>query len=107
MSGFFIMYYLYILHSSLSDKYYVGSSSDPRRRLVEHNTSDFLIFTSKHCPWVLVATFEAGSSRSEAEALERFIKRQKSRKLINRLVDSSFVPDGPLAQLVSVPHVRD
>ncbi|MEM9337637.1 MAG: GIY-YIG nuclease family protein [Bacteroidota bacterium] len=42
------MYYLYLLHSSLSDTYYVGSSVDPWRRVVEHNTSDFLTFTSKH-----------------------------------------------------------
>ena len=39
MIGFFCMkiYYLYILHSISSDKYYVGQSWDYKERLFHHN----------------------------------------------------------------------
>lgn len=37
---------------------------------------------------------------------ERFIKKQKSRKLSRQLVDPGFVVMGFLAQLVRVPHLR-
>jgi putative endonuclease len=55
----------------------------------------------------LKAVFEVGESRGEADRLEKFIKRQKSRRLIESLINPDFVPEGKLAQLVRVPHVRD
>jgi len=38
--------------------------------------------------------------------IERFIKRQKSRRLLEKLI-SGEIPDGKLAQLVRVPQLRD
>lgn len=64
-----IMFYIYIIHSIIHDKYYVGSSSDPWRRNEEHNTSSFNTFTAKFRPWKLRAVFEAGKTRGEAEKL--------------------------------------
>jgi putative endonuclease len=55
----------------------------------------------------LVAVYLVGLARGEAVVVERFVKRQKSRKLIERLVEADFVGDGVLAKLVRVPHVRD
>jgi putative endonuclease len=91
------MFYIYILYSSSSDIYYLGYSVDPHRRLKEHNTSSFNTFTSKHRPWVRKAVFECGSSEKEAIRIERFIKRQKSRKLIDLLCAVDFRPDGLLS----------
>jgi len=54
----------------------------------------------------LAALFSVGESRAEAIRLERFIKKQKSRKFIELLVKGDRF-DGVLAQLVRVPHVRD
>ncbi|MGE4539728.1 MAG: GIY-YIG nuclease family protein [Bacteroidales bacterium] len=71
------MYYLYIIYSESSDKYYVGISSDPERRLEEHNTSDRKSYTRKHRPWSIVALFECAECLSEAMKIERFIKKQK------------------------------
>ncbi len=101
------MYYLYILYSETSQIYYVGSTEDPCKRFEEHNTDPDNTFTSKHRPWLLKAVFEAGTKRSDAMKMERFIKQQKSRKLIDKLIDPAFTPNGALAQLVRVPHVRD
>jgi putative endonuclease len=101
------MFYIYILYSPSSDFYYVGYSNDPVRRLEEHNSSVHNTFTSKHRPWILKAYFKCSESEKEAIQIERFIKKQKSRKLLEQLCTSDFVPHGRLAPLVRVPHVQD
>jgi putative endonuclease len=101
------MFYIYILYSAVADKYYVGYTNDYERRLVEHNTKPFSTFTSKCRPWLLKAVFKCGEIESEAMQIEKFIKRQKSRKLIEQLIQKDFIPSGILAQLVRVPYVRD
>ena len=100
------MYYLYILYSSSSELFYVGHSDDPFRRVVEHNTSEHNTFTSKHRPWELMAVYQCGENRNQAMAVEKLIKKQKSRNLIRKLIDGQELT-GELAQLVRVPHVRD
>ena len=101
------MYYIYIIYSESSNLYYIGHTDDFQRRLLEHNESDHNTFTSKHRPWKLRGVFECGEQRSKAMALEKFIKNQKNRKLLEQLCNKEFIPNGKLAQLVRVPHVRD
>ncbi|MCX6197453.1 MAG: hypothetical protein RL528_1202 [Bacteroidota bacterium] len=100
-------YYIYILYSNGIDRYYVGYSQNPWIRFEQHllNTSDK--YTGKTKDWILKAVFEVAKTEGEALRIERFIKKQKSRKLILQLCDSEFIPTGYLAQLVRVPHVRD
>jgi putative endonuclease len=100
------MYYIYIIYSESADKYYVGYSQDYLRRLHEHNHSPRLGFTAKHRPWTLKAVFQCGYNESTAVQIERFIKRQKSRKLMETLIKGESLT-GVLAQLVRVPHLRD
>jgi putative endonuclease len=103
---FIIMFYIYILQSLKSDITYIGYSESPTERLNQHNTKEEGTFSSKHKPWELKAVFEVGT-RSEAVLFERFIKKQKSKKLIEKLINPEFIPEGKLSQLVRVPHVRD
>jgi len=35
------MFFIYIIYSPSADKYYIGHSDDPIRRLVNHNTKPF------------------------------------------------------------------
>ena len=56
---------------------------------------------------MLKACFECSKDEKETMRIERFIKKQKSRKLLEMLCDNTFIPDGTLAQLVNVPDVRD
>ena len=105
VSGFF-MYFIYILYSEKSDKYYVGHTDDVNQRLLEHNTSERITFTSKHRPWKIMAVYECGAGRGEVLKIERFIKRQKNRKLIEKLITGCKF-DGVIDQLVRVPYVRD
>ncbi len=101
------MYFIYIIYSDSANLYYVGYTNDPKRRLIEHNTNPHNTFTSKHRPWLMKALFECGMSESRTLIIERFIKKQRSRKLIELLCDPHFIPVGKLAQLVRVPYVRD
>ena len=101
------MYYIYILYSESSDLFYVGSSEDPWERYNYHNTQDKTTFTSKHRPWLLKAVFEAGTTRGQAFIIEQWIKKQKSKKLLFKLIDPAHLPDRALAHLVRVPDVRD
>ena len=100
------MYYIYILFSVSSEISYIGYSENPWERLLQHNTKEEGTFSSKHKPWTLKAVFET-PSKAEAISIEKFIKKQKSKKLISKLIDQDFIPEGKLAQLVRVPHVRD
>jgi putative endonuclease len=83
-------YYVYILYSQSKDRYYTGYSHNPDERLVEHNLGA-TTSTRPGRPWVLVYT-EKFSDKGSAIKRESEIKRMKSRKyienLINRLSDS-------------------
>ena len=84
---FAAMFFIYILYSSKSDKYYIGLTSDVQRRLSEHNDpSRINKYTSKHLPWELRLFFKVSDTRGEAMIVERFIKNQKSRIFLERLI---------------------
>jgi len=99
------MYYVYILYSREVDRYYIGHSNDVKRRLEEHNNPKRnRKYTSQTSDWVIVFQISAGESRSEAIRLERFMKKQKSRRYIETLIKSNVET---LAQLIRVPTCRD
>ena len=82
----------YILFSLLANKYYVGSTNNLYIRLKEHNTHH-KGFTGKYNDWVLVYS-ENHATKEEAYSREREIKRWKSRKLIEKLInEDSEHPD--------------
>jgi len=101
------MFYIYILYSAIADKYYVGHSENPWNRLNQHLSNDGTKYTGSFKDWEIVAVFEVSSVRGDADKIEKFIKRQKSRVLIEKIIAPNFVGVGPLALLVRVPHVRD
>ncbi len=101
------MFYIYILYSDSLDRYYIGSTNDVTRRLSEHNNPIRKTkFTAKASDWRLVFQASAGATRSDAVLIERYIKKQKSRKYIEALI-SLNLDNLTLAQLVRVPTSRD
>jgi predicted GIY-YIG superfamily endonuclease len=83
------MFYVYILKSDPSPTrgaesqgevayFYVGCTSDLRRRLAEHNRGDSA-HTAKDLPWRLINYF-AFLSRSKAEKFERYLKSRAGRR---------------------------
>ena len=80
-------HFTYILFSQSLNKYYVGSSSDElKERLRRHNTNH-KGFTGGIGDWTIVYQ-EGFESKSQAYAREREIKAWKSRKRIEKLIQS-------------------
>ena len=75
---------MYILYSDSLNKYYVGACIDMERRLREHNIGHSK-FTKTGIPWKLVYS-EIFESLQEAQKRDLYIKRQKSRLVIERLI---------------------
>jgi putative endonuclease len=67
---------MYILYSVKLDKYYVGASTELRRRLYEHSIGHSK-FTSLGVPWQL-AYKEEFNTLQEAKKSELKIKKMKS-----------------------------
>ena len=65
--------YVYLLQSRRDGTYYVGWTTEPVRRLVEHNTAAFG-YTSRKRPWQLVGV-EPQPTAEAAKAYERSLKR--------------------------------
>ncbi len=109
MWGFFIFVmtsHIYIIFSASLDKYYIGYSSNPWNRIDQHNSNSKDKYTGRAQDWILKAVFKV-ENEAVAIRIERFIKKQKSRNLIERMCCEDFVGENILAQLVRVPHVRD
>jgi len=96
------MYYLYIIRSLSSNIYYIGISSDYMARLKLHNNSVFDKFTSKHRPWEFAAVFQVNGDKKDALKIEKFIKKQKSRTFIEKIISTTEPLSGILAQLVRI-----
>jgi len=77
-------FYLYILQSEKTARFYVGQISHPEDRLRWHNQNRSK-FTKGQGPWHLVY-LEEYSSRKEAVKREREIKAKKSRLFIENLI---------------------
>jgi putative endonuclease len=98
--------FIYIIYSTTIDTYYVGYSQNPWVRLKQHNTNSKDKYTGRTSDWELAAVFSV-QDEITAIRLERYIKKQKSRRLLSQLCQVDFIPWGELAQLVRVPHLRD
>ena len=72
------MHYVYILQSEvIPDRYYVGITVDPARRLAEHNAGKS-IHTNKFKPWKTIV--EIGFTDSaKAHAFEAYLKSGSGR----------------------------
>jgi predicted GIY-YIG superfamily endonuclease len=76
--GKIAMFYAYILRCS-DDSYYVGSSDDPDRRLIEHNQGKGSDWTAARRPVTLV-WIEEHPTLSSARQRENQIKRWNREK---------------------------
>ncbi len=83
------MYFVYILYSLSIDKYYIGKSQNVDNRLTYHNSKFNTIWTKRGKPWVLEKVLEFSDSK-EASKAETFIKKQKSRYFIEKIITNGF-----------------
>src|SRR5205807_6058705 len=66
------MFYVYLLHSTKDNGFYIGFSTDLKRRLSEH-TRGASFATKSRGPWKLIY-YEAYTEREDAEGREKFLK---------------------------------
>ena len=69
----------------MNSRYYVGSCHNPQKRLQQHNAGR-TASTKPFRPWVLIYT-ETYNTNSEALKRELQIKKMKSRKYIQSLIE--------------------
>ena len=86
-------YYVYILKSIESDKFYIGQTQNLQDRIKYHN-SGRSNYTKKYIPWVIFA-FKEFSSRSAAMKEETKLKNLKSRKrILEAIVKREYESEG-------------
>ena len=84
---------VYFLYSKKADRYYIGSTSDIRRRIDEHNKG-YCEATKFLRPLGLVF-FQEYASLSDARKIEYKLKKLKSRKIIETILKSGKILLGP------------
>ncbi len=72
------MKYVYILQSEIDpERFYVGSTTDLKRRFAEHNSGNS-IHTNKYKPWKL-RTYTAFGDHGKADEFEIYLKSGNGR----------------------------
>ncbi len=78
-------YFVYIIYSSFCDSYYRGYSTQPEKRLKQHNEGESR-YTKNKGPWILVF-LQFFVTKREALIREKKIKKY-SRSQIIQLIES-------------------
>src|SRR5437868_15493421 len=76
------LFYVYSLHSLTDHGFYIGYSTDLRKRLNEHKQGAS-VATKSRGPWKLIY-YEAYIERPDAEGRERYLKSGAGRRFIRR-----------------------
>jgi putative endonuclease len=74
------MFYVYVLHSGADGGWYIGFSTDLRRRLKEHQTGEAFA-TSYRGPWRLIY-YEAYLEEQDALGREQYLKSGGGRRFL-------------------------
>jgi putative endonuclease len=78
------MYYVYIIESQKSNRYYIGQTDNLEKRIERHNKGRNLS-TKAYIPWSL-KWWQEYETRSEAMQIEKKIKSIKKREGITKFV---------------------
>jgi putative endonuclease len=84
------IFYLYILHSCKDGTYYIGHTGDLKKRIHWHNAG-YSLSTKAKRPWKLVYQ-EIYQTKSDAQKREYELKRKKSRKYIEFIIQGIAQP---------------
>ena len=81
---------VYILESQKNGRYYVGSTEDISRRIVEHNNGK--VFSTKNTrPWTL-KVFVQCKDIAEARSSEYRLKKYKRKDILNKVIEDKIFP---------------
>ncbi len=80
------MFYVYILHSDVRQRLYIGKTNNLKRRVKEHNDGQNLS-TKAYRPWTL-AFYEAYINADDASRREKYLKTTQGRQTIRKMLRS-------------------
>ena len=76
--------YVYVLHSTASNSFYVGFTHDLKKRFAEHNKG--LNFSTKpNKPWALIY-YEAHTNEADAKRREKYLKTTAGDRALHRML---------------------
>ncbi len=78
------MFYVYVLQSKKNDELYIGSTSNLKRRLEEHNQG-LNFSTKRYMPWKLIY-YEACIEKSDTKRRENYLKTTQGGRLLKRRI---------------------
>ena len=84
-----MMYYVYVLQSELDKKFYIGQTSDLKRRYAEHQRGN-VESTKNRLPMKLLC-YEAYNTKQEASRREVFLKSSDGKKDIKKRIIESLI----------------
>ncbi len=83
------MSWVYILQSSKNKSYYIGSTENIERRLLEHNSGKTK--SLKHLLPVSLVFKEVAASPAEARKLELKLKKYKNRAILEKIINDGYI----------------
>jgi putative endonuclease len=75
-----MVFYVYVLRSESDSGFYIGYSTDLKRRFAEHRRGASFA-TKSRGPWKLIY-YEAYTEREDAEGREKFLKSGAGRRFL-------------------------
>lgn len=84
--------YVYILKSSKSDSYYIGSTESIERRYKEH--CDGLVKATKFLLPLKITFYKKYATIKEARQIEYKLKKFKSRKIVEMIIEDGNIKTG-------------
>jgi len=97
-------FYVYILHSASTDRFYRGQSANIKNRLIRHNRGTEAS-TAHGVPWELLWKTEK-ESRSEAVILEQKLKKLNRSRLI-KFMYSNLEDAASLSAAATIQSLSD
>ena len=90
----FEMHWVYILQNDISGKFYIGYTEDLQRRIAEHHCNKKGRWCNQQQGQWQLAHKESFSNKREALIREKEIKRKKSRRYIEHLIQNTVCSSG-------------
>ena len=78
------MYFVYILKSNKNGRYYIGSTNNLERRILEHNSGKTK--SLKYLRPLEIVFYKEFIEEYEAKKIEKKLKRFKNKNIIERII---------------------
>ena len=85
------MWYVYVLISKKTGRWYTGSTKDLKKRILSHNTGKNKS-TKSEAPWSIIY-YEVSRNKEDARVREKYLKSGMGKRYIKNRLKFFFVED--------------